>query len=625
MAYSPQQLQAALQAAQATGDTQAVATIQQAMQAAPAPAQAAPSMDPDALTQAFYKAKLAGDEDAAGHIFHALRQTGANLRPMTQDEAAASYQRQNGQAVDGGSATDNLAAGAGKSVVDNGRGINQLNDLAAQFLDPANAAIHQAAYASAKQEQSDANSRDAALMNTKAGLVGNVAGQIGQAVVGGSALKGAGLLGNGVGGYGTTALSGGAQGLLQPLADGQGEDQRVLNGAIGAGAGVLGRGVAQGIGNVVRRGVPAIAGLLTPKASAETAQLASSAINDYGIPLSAADVTPSKVVKALDSVSAKVPFSGASAFKETQQKAFNSAVANTIGEDADRITPAVYSQAKKRIGSVYDDITARNNVQVTPDLQQGLLGVLDHAKQYGNDDSVRAVTGLLSRIDNQAANGVIPGKAFQSIQSEIGSIAKSGGEKGNYAGQIRGLLSGALSDSISPADQQAWKTANQQYGNLKTIRDLVTKDQVSGNVSPAALLGRVTANGAKKEAVATGRGGDLAQLAAIGQQFLKDGVPNSGTPERLAAYGLLGGASFAHAPSALATVAGARGYQALMQSPQLLAKVLSDPSIDQATKSAIVQRLGASAGLLSQQASLGYQRGQSPQSITTPGLLQASP
>lgn len=108
----------------------------------------------------------------------------------------------------------------------------------------------------------------------------------------------------------------------------------------------------------------------------------------------------------------------------------------------------------------------------------------------------------------------------------------------------------------------------------------MTKDAVNGDISPAQLLGRVTANNAGKEAMAAGRGGDLGQLANIGQTFLKDGIPNSGTPERLAAYGLLGAGGYANLPSALGAIAGARGYQALMQSPRLLAKVLQDPSID---------------------------------------------
>lgn len=111
-------------------------------------------------------------------------------------------------------------------------------------------------------------------------------------------------------------------------------------------------------------------------------------------------MSPSRVAKVLDTTSAKVPFSGAQAFGETQQKAFNRAVANTIGEDSDQITPAIYAQAKKRIGSVYDDITARNQVGITPDVQNSLNNVLADAQATGSDDSVKAVSSLLGRIGN---------------------------------------------------------------------------------------------------------------------------------------------------------------------------------------------------------------------------------
>lgn len=351
------------------------------------------------------------------------------------------------------------------------------------------------------------------------------------------------------------------------MATEQDESDRLLNAAIGAGAGVGGRALVAGGGQLLRRGAGWVAGNLLPKATPEAATLAKTAIQDYGIPLKASQVGDSRVAKTLDSVSAKIPFSGAGKIAEAQQKAFNRAVASTIGEDADAITPALYAQAKKRIGATYDDITSRNTVDLNG-VKDKFLGILGDVQETGSDDSIRAVTNLLGRIQKQAtSDGLLPGPAFQSVQSQLGQIARAGGEKGNYAGQLRGLLSSALDDSISPADQAAWRTANQQYGNLKTIRDLVTKDQVNGNISPAALLGRVTATGAKKEAVAAGRGGDLAELAAIGQQFLKDGIPNSGTPERLATYGLLGAGGAAHLPTAVGAVGAARAFQGINSSP----------------------------------------------------------
>lgn len=226
------------------------------------------------------------------------------------------------------------------------------------------------------------------------------------------------------------------------------------------------------------------------------------------------------------------------------------------------------------------------------DAKAKLDGVLQDAKQTGSDDSIRAVSNLIDRIGEQAPGDKLSGQAFQSVQSQLGQIARSGGEKGNYAGRLRSILSEALDGSISPADKEAWRTANSQYANLKTIRDLVTKDQIKGDVSPAALLGRVTATGAKKEAVASGRGGDLAELASIGQQFLKDGIPNSGTPERAVGTLLLGGAGWAHLPSAAGIVGSSRAFQGINSSPQVLAMILKDPSIDDAVKSALLQKWG---------------------------------
>lgn len=155
-------------------------------------------------------------------------------------------------------------------------------------------------------------------MQSKAGLAGNVAGQIGQAVAGGSVLKAAGVAAQAPT-YASTAMSGGLQGLLQPLSSSDTESQRGLNAGLGSLAGVTGRGLLQGGASLLKNGAQTVAGWLLPKASPEVANLASSAINDFGIPLKASQVSPSRVAQTLDSVSAKVPFSGAQDFGKTQQ------------------------------------------------------------------------------------------------------------------------------------------------------------------------------------------------------------------------------------------------------------------------------------------------------------------
>lgn len=70
-----------------------------------------------------------------------------------------------------------FAAGAGKSVVDNLRGIGQLGAKALDIASLGQGNIDaQAAYDKLKQDQSQANAKDAPLMATRAGLAGNITG-----------------------------------------------------------------------------------------------------------------------------------------------------------------------------------------------------------------------------------------------------------------------------------------------------------------------------------------------------------------------------------------------------------------------------------------------------------------
>lgn len=117
--------------------------------------------------------------------------------------------------TDGMSTFEKLAAGAGKAVVDLGRGAGQMLGLVSEA------------------DIKAARKLDEALMNTGAGKVGNFAGNMMMAlptafVPGANTLTGA-------------AAIGGIQGLLQPTADGE---SRLGNAALGAGAGA--GGVAAG-------------------------------------------------------------------------------------------------------------------------------------------------------------------------------------------------------------------------------------------------------------------------------------------------------------------------------------------------------------------------------------------
>jgi len=337
-----------------------------------------------------------------------------------------------------------------------------------------------------------------------------------------------------------------------------------------------------------RQAITSGAARLLSAPSPEAAALGRYAV-DAGIPLTASQVSPSKAAKLVDSVSGQVPFSGAPAFQATQQKAFNRAVSRTIGENADAITPDVFNAAKARIGASYDDLATRISPQITPAVQAKLANVLKSAQQFGNDDSARAVSSAIDRVKAQVAGGVLPGKAYKSLDSELGNITKNGGEKGMYAGQVREILRDAFTASAGPADKAQMQLANRQYANLKTIEPLVAGDAVEGNISPAKLLSRVTANKAGKASMASGNRGELGQLANAGQRFLKSQIPDSGTAQRTAVVntlktlGTLGagataGAGLVGVPTALLTalgvVGGSRGLQSVLKNPALVGQML---------------------------------------------------
>lgn len=148
----------------------------------------------------------------------------------------------------GMSGFDKFAAGAGKAVVDTGRGVGQLLGLVSN------------------EDVAQARERDAPLMDTGAGMTGNVLGNIAMALAPGGALKGAGVVANAAGQAGTAArlataggalmaprsiggalATGAGMGVIQPATS---MSERLTNTGIGAGASaafpVLGRAYTAG-------------------------------------------------------------------------------------------------------------------------------------------------------------------------------------------------------------------------------------------------------------------------------------------------------------------------------------------------------------------------------------------
>lgn len=423
---------------------------------------------------------------------------------------------------------DRGLSGAGMSVANTGRGIGQMLGIVPQ------------------SEVEDAKARDKPLADSTAGQVGNVAGTVAQMAVPLSALgKAAPVVAAATKArpFATAAVTGGAFGATQPVSSENvlGLDYgRLGNTVSDAATSLLGQGVASGVGRLAK----GASDLIAPEVKALYDKAVAA-----GIPVSAAQLSDSTFVKTLQSALSKLPFSGAKTAQAQQQGAFNTAVSRTFGENSPRVDNELYAMAKDRIGGSFNDLSARNSLNVTPTLANDLGSVSSAATKFGTSDTARTVGNAIDEIMSKAdpVTGKIPGAAYQSFDSAMGKLTRGGDEKAHYIGQVRDAVRAAMDDSISPTDQAAWQTARSQYAALKTVRDLVAKDTGAGDISPAALMGRVTANNAGKERMAMGNGGDLGDLAQIGKRFLRDPIPDSGTAQRNMLYSMLMGGGSAGA------------------------------------------------------------------------------
>lgn len=439
--------------------------------------------------------------------------------------------------TDGMGFAQKALAGAGKAYMDTYRGVKQLGTELGKYAVDSNSLLlgkelhgkmSGALGQSLRRQQAEideSKKTDEALMNTGAGLAGNVLGYASSMVLPGAAARGtlaaralmpATVAGN--------VVQGAVLGGMQPVATGENRlANAALGGAVGGAASAVGRGAAL-VAN--RQGVR------------QGARDIYNAAQQQGIRLTPAQLSDSRFIKYAQSMLRSVPFTGAQARHAAQLDDFTRAVSRTIGEDADRITPDVFDRAVRNNGARFNALSQRNNLFVDVDLAGRLAEVQRQANTMAGNDTQNAVGNVINRILQQSENGVLPGRAYQSLNHEMSAPIGAGGESSHYLRQLRDALRDGMDRSIVPADQAEWALARRTHGNLRTIRDLVSKSE-EGIIPPPQLLGRVNANNASKEAMARGNSGQLGELARIGQRIKEP--PSSGTAERTLVSTALGG------------------------------------------------------------------------------------
>jgi hypothetical protein len=423
--------------------------------------------------------------------------------------------------TEGMSNYDLAMAGAGKAVVDLGRGVKQILQVPG-----------------AQAQIDEAAKYDRPLMKTGAGLVGDIGGNVAMAVLpAGVAAEGAGALGMGrtaaaLSGIanpstlGAAAASGAAQGALAPVETG---GSRTLNTIVGGALGPL--------GTVMARGVSAIAAPV-----AEAAGKAVQALTDAGVPLDAAQRTGSILLQRAKAMLSDNPLTaGAQAdFQQMQSKAFTRAALSTIGETANAATPDVMSRAMSRMGSTYDDVASRTKIPYDI-IEPKLADIENQARLTLNDSQYGVVQRNLNDIIQKASQngGSIDGPQFSNIKKTMDSLSSGAdSDVGEVARDIRQTMHQGLLDSATAAgntaDVQLLQKTNQQWGNMRKIEGAISKDG-EGQISPAKLA-NVMYQKANRYTSVYGKGDtSLADLADAGNNLLPNRTPNSGTPARLMA------------------------------------------------------------------------------------------
>jgi hypothetical protein len=364
-------------------------------------------------------------------------------------------------------------------------------------------------------------------------------------------------------------------------------------------------------GAVTGAAVPlAIAGgrrLVSPiRAPAERAPLVN-VLQKEGIDLTAGQRTSSRPLQYIESTLGDMPGAGgaASEVQRRQGQQYTQAVLKRVGSNAKLATPDALDDAYKVIGQQFDDLAARNTLQID---KKFALDVGRTVKEYVElvNPSQRApvVGGIVEDIISMSREngGKIPGELYQSLRSRLDRAARGtkDPELGGFLRSMRDALDGGMQRSIPPTsgDAAAWRIARKQYRNFLAIEKAATgagEKAAEGYISPALLRGAVKDQG--RRAYARGQG-DLAELARAG--VLLNPLPNSGTAPRAWVQGLMtGGGIMTGDPYAAAASIAAPALlgRTLMSRPiqSYLGNQIAGAGVSPATDSALQLLLGAPA------------------------------
>jgi hypothetical protein len=453
--------------------------------------------------------------------------------------------------------------------------------------------------AALEKEAADVKARDAAMMDTGAGMAGNVMGNIGMALLPGGVLKAAskvlpmipGLASAGTAllapkTLGGAAALGAATGVVQPATS---NEDRVTNAVIGGIGGSAGNLAAQGIGRV-----------LSPKTDA-----AVTALLNQGVRLTPGQIMGGATKRVEDSLTSVLGVGNLIRNRQTDAlDDFNKAAINRalapIGKRAIGTGREAVKQAGDDISAAYNSVLPKVTMNVTKgqELTNALASANNIVGSLPKDQADLFAKAISDNIMNKATpQGWLRGASFKQADSELGRLAAGYSSNADFASRELGRAlreaQGGLRNLMQVQNPQyapQIKAANEAWSNLVRIEDAAGRvGAKEGVFTPAQLAGAVKGNDKTLRDRAFARGEALmGDLSDTGLKVLPRSVPDSGTPERLVISNLLaslggGSATLAGAgPQAIA--AGAIGAGIYTQPAQKVIRALLTQRPDLARK-----------------------------------------
>ena len=471
--------------------------------------------------------------------------------------------------TEGMSTFDRIAAGTGKAIVDTGRGIAGLFG------------------ADNRADIEESRRLDAPLMNTAGGIAGNIAGNVGMALLPGGALKGAGVVAgamrapaaaNALGAAGSalvapTTIKGAAAlgagiGLAQPAIDG---GERAQNALFGGGAGGAGTAALNGLARVVRPQVsPSVNALMSEGVTPTPGQILGGSFKRAEEGLTSAPIIGDSIKAAQTR-----------AVTDLNTAAFNRALA-PVGETLPKGLKGreAVAYVGDTLGKRYDAILPKLTTQADGQAMSEIMS-LQGMVSNGSIDPAKAKQ-FEAILQNQVfakfqpgLNGAptLTGQTMKDIETDLGQLASKFGRSldpdqqlvGDALQEVQSILRENVARS-NPQHAAELKKINEGWANFKRVqRAAAGVGAEDGVFSAAQLQAAVKATDRSKDKARFAEGNALMQdLSETGKSVLGPKVPDSGTPYR----GLLTGG----AGAAAAGFAGPGTLAAVMAGPLLYSR-----------------------------------------------------